>query len=264
MAKIFWIEDQSHWIDKFTPILQAADLDGSDNQIHVYRFAEAAKQRIAKLKVDDGPDVAILDANMNGQDQAGFSVSTALHKKWPGLPVIFLSEHNGTEIERDALERFNAQDFISKHQKNVDEVLCWRIKAVLRQTALQGEVSGHVTDSIISSGALKIDTDTWEVYWHDQKLMNPDNAKRPLAPMPRKILRCLVERSPRPVTTDQMVEYLDHALSDASYRQHIKTLRRSFDVAQGSEGKFLEQCKNGLGIVTHGESNAYIWKKIDE
>ena len=265
MAKIFWVEDQFHWVEKFKPVLQAANLDGQPNEIDVYKFAEAAKQQIDLMDKELGPDIAILDANMNGQDQAGFSVSAALHNKWPGLPVIFLSEYNGTEIERDALEHFSALDFISKHQKNVDEVLCWRIKAVLRQTALKSNIASHVSDSVITSGALKLDLDSWEVYWHDIKLMNPDNPKRPLAPMPRKILRCLVERSPRPVNTDQVAEFIEHeGFSDAAYRQHIKTLRRTFDVAEGGIGSFINKCKQGCGIVTHGESNTYFWKQCDE
>jgi two-component system, OmpR family, response regulator len=132
---------------------------------------------------------------------------------------------------------------------------------VLRQAALKGDVAHSVSDSVISSGDLKIDLDTWEVYWQDVKLMNPDNSKRPLAPMPRKILRCLVERSPRPVSTDQVADFLDlDSFSDATYRQHIKTLRRSLDMAEGGKGSFIEKCKQGCGIATHGEANAYLWK----
>jgi two-component system OmpR family response regulator len=261
MAKIFWVEDQFHWIDKFKPVLEGSDLDHKLNEVEVYKFVEAAKQRIARMNKDDGPDIAILDANMNGRDQAGFSVSTALRDKWPALPIIFLSEYNGTGIERDALENYGVLDFISKHQKNAEDVLCWRIRAVLRQAALKGNVAQSVSDSVISSGGLKIDLDTWEVYWHDVKLTNPDNSKRPLPPMPRKILRCLVERSPRPVSTDQVAEFLElDIFSDATYRQHIKTLRRSLDMAEGGDGSFIEKCKQGCGIVTHGEANAYLWK----
>ena len=262
MAKIFWVEDQFHWIDKFKPILQKADLGDVANELQVFNFAEAAKQKIATMSKADGPDIALLDANMNGQDQAGFSVSEALVKKWPNLPVIFLSEHNGTDIEHDALFHYKAQDFISKHQKNVEEVLCWRIKAVLRHAALtRGDTSSN--DDVLSSGDLKLDLNTWEVYWHGQKLVNPDNPKRPLAPMPRKILRCLVERSPRPVSTGQMAEFLEvdpERYADATYRQHIKTLRRAFDAAEGGSGSFIEKCQQGCGVVTHGEGNAYLWK----
>lgn len=263
MATIFWVEDQSHWIDKFRRVLESSDFDGRKTVLDIFKFSEAARQAIALKDKHDAPDIALLDARMNGYDQAGFSVAGALQKKWPGLPIIFLSEYSGTELEKDALEQHHAKDFVSKHQHNVEDVLCWRIKAALRQSALQNSGQSALPGNVIADDALKIDLDTWDIYWHGTKLMNPDNPKRPLAPTPRKILRCLVERSPRPVNTWQIAEYLDidpETYADATYRQHIKTLRRAFDVAEGGNGNFLEKCRAGNGIVTFGSESAYFWK----
>ena len=262
MAKIFWVEDHFHWVEKFRPILENTDFDGQPNTVEIHKFAEAAKQSIAQTPTNKRPDVAVLDARMNGNDQAGFSVSSALSKKWPGLPVIYLSEHSGTEIERDALVEHNAADFIAKHQRNVEDVLCWRIKAVLRQKVIQTGPSGSAPNDILCSGEFKMDLNTWEAYWQGNKLMNPDNPKRPLAPTPRKILRCLVERSPRPVTAEQISEYIGVAaerFSYASYRQHIKTLRRAFDAAAG-DASFSQASKQDCGIVAFGDAGAYCWK----
>ncbi len=265
MAKIIWVEDQSHWIDKFQDTLKDTDLDGQPNQLLIYKFSEAARQQIAGMNAEDRPDIALLDARMNGNDRAGFSVSSALLNKWPGLPIIFLSEHSGTGIEKDALTEHQVTDFIAKHQRNVEDVLCWRMRAVLRQQAVN-DGAAHLTDGdVLCSGELRLDLDTWEVYWKGVRLMNPDNPQRPLAPTPRKILRCLVERSPRPVTTGQIAEYLGvdpDQYSPATYRQHIKTLRRVIDAADGGAGEFIEHCKNGSGIVSCGEQGAYGWKKL--
>ena len=242
-------------------MLESEDFDGKPNRLTILNFAEAARQKIALTDKDSPPDVALLDARMNGNDQAGFSVSTALRKKWPRLPIIYLSEHSGTEIERDALEQFSAQDFIAKHQHNVEQVLCWRIKAALRQASIDGDLSATV--NVVNSGDLTIDLNTWNVYWKGQRLMNPSNARRPLAPTPRKLLRELVESSPRPLTAIQVAERLDldaEKFSYASYRQHIKTLRRAFDAVEDGEGRFTELCGNGEGIVTFGDEGAYLWK----
>lgn len=261
MAAIFWVEDQSHWIRKFSAILENENFDGKPNSLSVYNFAEAAKQKIALMDKSSPPDVALLDARMNGNDQAGFSVSSALRKKWPKLPIIYLSEHSGTEIERDALEQFSATDFIAKHQNNVEEVLCWRIRAVLRQSTIGTDLSATV--NTISSGDLTIDLNNWNVYWKSVRLMNPNNAQRPLAPTPRKLLRELVECSPRPLSAAQAAERLEtdrDKFSYASYRQHIKILRRSFDAAEGGQGKFSQLCHEGYGIVTFGDEGAYLWK----
>ena len=257
MASIFWVEDQSHWIKKFSAVLEAEAFDGKPNSLAIYHFAEAARQKIALTDKDSPPDVALLDARMNGNDRAGFTVSNALRKKWPQLPIIYLSEHAGTDIERVALEQFAAADFIAKHQNNVAQVLCWRIRAVLRQVSIDSNLL--TTHNVINSGELTIDLNSWNVYWKGQRLMNPSNARRPLAPTPRKLLRELVESSPRPLTAGQIAERLDSGadrFSYASYRQHIKTLRRAFAVV---DTEFAEACSRGEGIVTFGDEGAYCW-----
>ncbi len=260
MARIFWVEDQSHWVKKFSAVLEAEDFDGNPNSIAVYHFAEAARQKIALSDKNSAPDVALLDARMNGNDQAGFSVSNALRKKWPRLPIIYLSEHAGTDIERAALEQFSATDFIAKHQHNVEQVLCWRIRAALRLASIDSDLSATI--NVINSGELTIDLNTWNVYWKGQRLMNPSNARRPLAPTPRKLLRELVESSPRPLNAGQIAERLDsdpEKFSYASYRQHIKTLRRAFDAVDDG---FSGQCACGEGIVTFGDEGAYCWVPV--
>lgn len=264
MATIYWVEDQSHWVDKFRPVLEATSFDKHPTEVLVFKFAEAACQRIRLAGSDERPDIALIDAHMNGNDAAGFSVSRALQRKWPDLPIIYLSEHSGTGIEKEAFEGTGARDFIAKHQLNVESVLCWRIQAILRQDRMRGSGPRREGDRL-QSGDLVIDTTTWEVYWRGVKLMNPANPKRPLAPMPRKILRFLVEASPRPLPTWNIADKLDldaERFSYASYRQHIRTLRLSFDQAMGGEGDFPAICKAGEGIVTFGDDRAYCWKPV--
>lgn len=264
MATIFWVEDQSHWINKFKPALEATAFDDRPTEVQVFRFAEAACQHIRLANAQKPPSVALLDANMNGNDEAGFAVSRALRRKWPDVPIIYLSEHSGTGIEQEAFEATGAQDFIAKHQQNIESVLCWRIKAVLRQHNMSrpGQPS---FDDVLQSGELTLDGTTWEVYWQGKKLMNPGNPKRPLAPTPRKILRYLVEASPRPLSTGQIADKLGadpERFSYANYRQHIRTLRLSFDCAMDTPGDFAALCKAGMGIVTFGDEGAYCWKPV--
>lgn len=275
MAKIFWVEDQFHWIDKFKSLLEQTDFESKlpteetsnikINQVEVHKFVESASQAIKLAR--SAPDIVILDANMNGNDDAGLSVSRLIRQKWPKLPIIYLSEHSGTSMEEKAFEQSNAQDFIAKHQQNIEKVLCWRIRALLRQKSLQQVVTtanDEINNETIQSGDLTIDLTTWNVYWFGERLMNPANNKRPLAPMPRKILRILVESSPRPITTLQMAERLDSdKFSAANYRQHIKTLRHSFEQAAitRKQVSFIERCKQGKGITTFGDEGGYCWVK---
>lgn len=264
MATIFWVEDQYHWVDKFSPTLENADFgdNAENNQLLVHKFVESASQAINRGQIV--PDVVILDANMNGNDDAGITVSRLLAKKWPQVPVIYLSEHSGTRIEEKAFEQSQAQDFIAKHQQNVEQVLCWRIRALLRHKTMQSDADKLQTEHRISSGELSIDLTTWNVYWHGVRLMNPSNNKRPLTPMPRKILRFLVESSPRPLTTLQMSEKLElDKFSYDNYRQHIKVLRHAFEQAgkKADADSFFKRCQSGKGIVTFGDDRAYCWIK---
>jgi len=275
MVTIFWVEDQYHWIDKFKSVLENANFSLGDtpdsaknltksplNHVIVHKFVESACQAINRMKSQ--PDVVILDANMSGNDDAGLTVSCLLAKKWSNVPIIFLSEHSGTGIEEKVFDKTTTQDFIAKHQENVEKVLCWRIKALLRHKKIPiNQSNSPSTDSLVS-GDLTIDLATWNVYWHGQRLMNPNNSQRPLAPTPRKILRFLVELSPRPVSTMQMEQKLESdRFNYASYRQHIKTLRHSFEQAsiKTSQNSFLEGCKQGKGIITFGDEGAYCWVK---
>lgn len=257
MADILWVEDQSHWIEKFQPVLEATDFDGRPTRVRVFRFAEAACQHIKQSDAGQAPDIALLDAQMNGRDTAGASVSRALQRKWPDVPQVYLSEYSGTDIEQSAFEQGGIQDFIAKHQRNIEAVLCWRIKAALRQR------EAPKTEQL-TSGPLTLDKVTWEVFWHGHKLMNPNNPRRPLGPTPRKILRYLVEASPRPVSTLQMAEALEadpERFSYANYRQHIKTLRHAIQRAQPALD-FMALCQRGEGIVTFGDLGAYCWKPV--
>ena len=258
MADILWVEDQTHWVDRFRPVLEAESFDDRPTQLSVFRFAAAACQHI-RHPDSPRPDLALLDAQMSGDDEAGFSVFRALRKRWPDLPVLYLSEYSGTGIEEQAFEQTEARDFIAKHQPNIEQVLCWRVRAALRQVQQPGAASQ------LQQGPLRIDTETWEIWWQGRKLMNPANPQRPLGPTPRKILRYLVEVSPRPLTTDQIATHLQadpDRFSWASYRQHIRTLRHALDQAGGGDGQFMDLCRQGQGLVTFGDEGAYCWRPI--
>ena len=299
MIKIFWVEDQFHWIDRFKSILENADFSTSansdygkpdsgnadsgnsestsseaiqENLVEVYRFEEAARHEInqsCKQKDFRFPDIIILDANMNGDDDAGLGLSKLINRTWPKIPIIFLSEHSGTSTEEKVFESGQTRDFIAKHQENIEKVLCWRIKALLRNAEFTHSLNelepNQSSASQLKNGELLIDLVTWNVYWHGEKLMNPKNVKRPLAPTPRKILKYLVESSPHPLTTGKMEERLElDRFNYASYRQHIKTLRHSFENACKIKNtpSFIELCNNGEGIMTFGDEGAYCWKNL--
>lgn len=255
MATILWAEDQRHWVDKFSDCLLNTAFDDAPNQLIVLDGVQAVQAFCLEGKAT--PDLALLDARMHGDDQAGFTVSQSLRKRWPDLPIIYLSEHSGTQIEAQAFSLHSTLDFIAKHQRNVEQVLCWRIKALLRQRALS---QPSAQTDCVRSGPLQIDLVTWDIYWAGNKLHNPKNPRRALPPTPRKILHYLVEHSPRPQTAAQVARALaldEERFSNAAYRQHIRTLRDAIDNV--SQRNFSTLCKQGLGLVTAGDAGSYHW-----
>lgn len=260
MATIVWAEDQRHWVDKFSDCLLATAFDDSPNQLIVLDGVQAVHAFCQETHTT--PDLALLDARMHGDDQAGFTVSQSLRKRWPDLPIIYLSEHSGTQIEAQAFSLHSTLDFIAKHQRNVEQVLCWRIKALLRQRALN---QPSAQSDCLQSGPLQIDLVSWDIYWAGTKLHNPKNPRRALPPTPRKILRYLVKHSPRPQTAAQVARALEideERFSNAAFRQHIRTLRDAIDGV--CDGTFTELCKQGYGLVTAGEAGSYSWVKPRE
>ncbi len=83
----------------------------SSTRVEVFRFAEAAYQHIKLADTGDAPGAA--------------------HR----LPL----RVQRTGVEQEAIEEQNAQDFIAKHQRNIEQVLCWRIRATLRQQSMTRE-----------------------------------------------------------------------------------------------------------------------------
>src|SRR5690625_4901281 len=117
MASILWVEDQSHWVDRFTPVLERTMFDQKPTELLVFRFAEAACQHIRLSQA--APDLALLDAHMNGDDQAAFSVSRALQRKWPDPPILYLSEPSGTNVEQQAFETPGPAAFMATHKRSI-------------------------------------------------------------------------------------------------------------------------------------------------
>lgn len=259
MAHILWVEDQRHWIDKLSDSLLACALDDTDNQLTALDGIKALTDFIDQSQ--HSPSLALLDARMHDDDQAGFKAARLLRQRWPELPIIYLSEHSGTQVEAQAFNLHSTLDFIAKHQRNIEQVLQWRIKAILRQQALRAPAQAQ---DCLASGALQIDLITWDIYWAGEKLSNPKNPRRPLPPTPRKILRQLVQTSPRPQTSAQMASALNldaERFSNAAYRQHIRTLRDALD--QVSNGSFSQLCKQGKGLVTCADTGSYAWLPVN-
>ena len=112
--------------------------------IHAYDGRQAVET------ADKEPlDLVCLDIRMPGMD--GFAVLEALHRRWPNLPVLFLSSLDAAHVKVRGLE-LGADDYIVKPFQKA-EVLA-RVRAALRRSAkyrhLQETMSGDLAQMSVA------------------------------------------------------------------------------------------------------------------
>ena len=64
-----------------------------------------------------------------------------------------------------------------------------------RVMAVQTSGAARAASRLLELGELTIDLNTWNVYWKGRRLMNPSNARRPLAPTRRIAFLTMIGRS---------------------------------------------------------------------
>ena len=87
----------------------------------------------ALLRLEEAPDVAVLDLKMPGMD--GLSTLAEIRRRSPGLPVIMLTGHGSGPAAEEALAR-GATDFLAK-PCDID-LLASRIRDSVRKTRSEG------------------------------------------------------------------------------------------------------------------------------
>lgn len=156
-------------------------------------------------------DLILLDILLPGLD--GIRLCEEMRNRQDHTPIIFLTAKGSTTEKIEGLTA-GADDYIVKPFSLAEVIL--RIQAVLRRTQGEESVKIHL-------GELELDTQTMQVFRRGIEIK--------LKPIPFKILKLLMSRSPAMVSRQEIEETIwgfDRISSD-TLRVHIHQLRQLLD-----------------------------------
>lgn len=235
MADIFYFEDEKVWSDKFMAILKS-----HGHIVDLYSESSKAFRAIADNRTDR-PDIAVLDAKDQAREiNVGLDICTSLKKRWPGLPVIFLTTYAaGGATELSALRR-GANYYIAKQK---DEQGLFVLEAINSAIAIYEELDG-VADTY-EAGSLKVSQSLQTAWWKNEIVS--------LAPTEFSLVDCLASRK------NQVVKYEE--LRRACQIQHVGDQDIDFVTAEQKEDEKNKKLRNTL--ASHVKSIRKKFTKLD-
>ncbi len=174
MPRIIIVEDDVYLRDELIHTFQKVGYDASGPS----RF-ETIEEELAKLK----PDLVILDVNLPGK--TGYELCKSL-KVRSSFPILILTARDTLSDELTALG-LGADDFLTKP--------CHPDRLLARSERLL-QTYGQLR-SILQTGALSLDTDTYKLTYGDSVLV--------LSETEGKIMRLLMERYPGTVGKSELL-----------------------------------------------------------
>jgi DNA-binding response OmpR family regulator len=158
--------------------------------------------------VDNHPDLVILDINLPGK--SGFEMCKWL-KARSSFPILILTARDTLDDELTALG-LGADDFLTK-PCHPDRLLA-RARRLLQT---YGQVK-----SVIQTGALSFDTDTYKLIWRDKHIILPDTEG--------KIIQLLMKKHPSLVSQPEIFSAVwgtDEFVDENILQVNMTRLRKS-------------------------------------
>lgn len=161
------------------------------------------------------PDLVILDLGLPDLD--GVTIVQRL-RTWLNCPIVVVSarQHEGDKVQ--ALDA-GANDYLTK-PFGTGELLA-RLRASLRQTH---RIGTEPAKGVFTSGDLKVDCDSYEVFVRDQPVK--------LTPLEHRLLHTLIRHAGKVVTRRQLLREVwgETHLEEAHYlRVYMSSLRRKIE-----------------------------------
>lgn len=186
-------------------------------------------------------EVRLIVLDINLVDGSGFDLCRRIREK-SDVPILFLSAR-GSDDDKIAAYALGGDDYIQK--PCALSILSAKIKAVLRRyggaSLPRGAGKAGYTD-----GYLEVDPDRHEV--------RAAGREKRLTPTEFRILICLIERTGRIVTKEELFDAVwgDPVTSDAALNVHISHLRKQIEpdpahpkyikTVHGAGYRFISQC----------------------
>jgi two-component system alkaline phosphatase synthesis response regulator PhoP len=222
MPKILLVDDEPDIIEFIKYNLEQENYD----VLVSYDGKDALK------KVQQKPDLIVLDIMMPEMD--GFEVCKKIreHKEYQDIPIIFLTAKSGEKDEITGLE-LGASDYIQKPIS--PRKLLARVKTNLGKSALHSRKAGKKT--VISQGSITIDPDKFEVILDGKKKVFPKKEF--------KLLYFLLSNPGTVHSRDALLKEVwgsDVYVVDRTVDVHVRKIREKL----GSHSEMIETIK-GVG-----------------
>lgn len=230
MAAIFYYEDEEVWRKRYVPVIEA-----NGHRVDSYTRNVEAESAI-RTSITDAPDVAVLDI----QDQlrhknVGFRILKELRRRWPALPVIFLTSYEHGSVEEMKAIQLRANYYINKTRDSSGLFLLAAVEAAL-------ESGGSPQLDRYQCGSLASDQGTQSILWKGRDvpltrteflivdfLVRRVGTKQPF----EKIRRAsqIQEASDRDIdfTTPEEREQQKQEKLRNTLSQHVSAIRRKFE-----------------------------------
>jgi two-component system OmpR family response regulator len=149
--RLAYVEDEPLIRDNYSQVLM-----GGGYTVDAYATPAAALAGITA----NPPALAILDIELNGVRKAGYLLCRQLLDAIPGLPIIFLTQHEGDDNEIHGLQ-IGAHDYITKNSS--ERRVLARIEALLGRSAgaIAEQFPGHTPPEGIA-----VHENQLAIYWN--------------------------------------------------------------------------------------------------
>ncbi len=230
--KIVLVEDEDVLRENYQELLtlEGYQVISFDNRHDAFDFFQ-----------NNNVDIAILDVKLGNDDQeGGFLLCTELRKKWPGMPIIFLSSKS-TEHDKISGMRLGADDYLGKDVSM--EYLVVRIEALLKRFKFitSNRKNGSVSEP---KGHLIIDDQQSIMLWKEQSVH--------LTLTQFWICKQLAENPGKVQTYNALMKAANLYVEPNTITAHIKTIRARF-----------KELDDAFNCIRNERGTGYRWIEIE-
>lgn len=202
--KVAYVEDEKHFSDYYTPILQQCGFD-----VTLY----ANKDEALSAFRGNVPDIAVLDVALDQDSEAGFDICEELRQISATIPIIFLTAQ-ATDISEILGRRAGADDYITKETSA--ELLIARIRSLLKRHLALTESARFQ-----NHGRLRVDLTRDLIHWNGTIV--------DLTLTQIWMTKCLAQIPGQVRTIRDLMKAAQTVMSDNGVVQHVRSIRRKFE-----------------------------------
>lgn len=167
---IFYFEDDPHLAREVTEYLQGPSIEPDAPRIKVkhYRDAVEAVNAVGGWTESSRPDAALLDLSQQNYTEAGLRICTEIKRRYPAVPVVFLSDHASLREQKRAYD-VGAANYLSKElRQEPDYKEHLRVVLLAQMKNIKGILDHE--PGVYTTGSLRVNADDSQVQWRNKSV----------------------------------------------------------------------------------------------